>query len=1255
MAIVGTAYVRVEAISGDLSKQIREDLRRAAAEAKAATEREFNRLGEESADAYGRGFSGKVGREMSKGLKDVDPPSADLFRAGERASNDVARGFNSTIKEKLRDGFRGINFPGKDMEAAGNRHGNIFTKAFGSAISKGLKGLKIGAILSAVFAAPGAIGGVAAAATALVTALAQGIAALGPAIAGAGVAAAAGFAPLLITMKLVKLGLKADADAAKVLKEQTDILKQVIGKPVATEMFPGLQKSVAMLTKAFAQGPIQDGLADIGAAVGGVAENMAKAFGSTKNVAAIGRILQNTGGFMEDIGKGAGGLVTAFISILDALRPITNQIGEMVGQFGEWAGSTLSAKAASGELSATFQRMFDSFLKLSGALVDFGKGVRNVFSAASGGSGTFLDTLQRVAEKFKEWTDSASGQTALGKFFTNMKAIASALLPVFGKLFGAVGSAVGAFDPAVIQHFADVASHLVDILADMFAQMAGGGVGDALLNLIDALLDGFGKLVDSGIIGEVSEKLSDVINAIATGLTSDSFAQTMNDVAAAFENIWGPLSQLWSSQAISGGGLKTAFSDIGSSLSGFLSYLASGDFASSMQSFTESLSTVIDKVKDFGATDAGKTILKIGAAFGVAAVTIGPLFKAFGNVSKVLGPVVSTFGNLFSVIRPLLGPIGLIVGAFILMFKNSEKLRDALGDLVTAGFGALMDIWDRVQPAFERLVPVIEKLFGFFGDLAASLIDQLVPVIEDVAPLIGDLVASFLDLVAAIAEFLMPVIEALWPVVQKAFQIILDAVEPVIRIFQGIIDFFTGVFTGNWTQVWEGVKEVFSGAWDLIIGLFTGLWDMISGVIGTLFTNLMEFGGKIVSSIWDGISGAWDSIATWFTGLWDNITTWLGDLYGNLMIAGATIITNIVTGITDGAQALWDWFINLPTKIGEFFVDLFTSVFGFGGDIVTNIVGGITDLAQDLWDWFISLPGVIGGYFVDVIAKGLEAGGDLIGQMVEGVSGAIGDLWQWFTDLAGSIVSSIVDFISGWLGVGTEIVLQIIEGLTGAITQVWAWFTGLVGSIIDGVWDFISGFLEVGGEIIKKIVEGLGAGIQAIWDFIVSIPEKVAGAVAELMEWAAGVGKALWDKIVEAFTGSKDFGALGSALPDIGARPFEIPIHLSYLLGKSPSIPSFSALAQISAGPVAPFSAGAFATGALAAGQSSLVDTFTRALTNTARASAVGTSEGSSEINTNVRVYIGNSEITRFIRTEVDQGEQRLASQIYNGRRVLLT
>src|SRR6478735_7643019 len=176
MAIVGTAYVRVEAISGDLAKQIREDLRRAAAEAKASTEREFNKLGEDSAEAYGRGFSGKVGREMSKGLKDVDPPAADLFRAGEKASNDVARGFNSTIKQKLRDGFRGIDFPGKDMEAAGSRHGNIFTKAFGGAISAGLKALKIGGILSAVFAAPGAIGGVAAAATSLVTVFAQGLA-----------------------------------------------------------------------------------------------------------------------------------------------------------------------------------------------------------------------------------------------------------------------------------------------------------------------------------------------------------------------------------------------------------------------------------------------------------------------------------------------------------------------------------------------------------------------------------------------------------------------------------------------------------------------------------------------------------------------------------------------------------------------------------------------------------------------------------------------------------------------------------------------------------------------------------------------------------------------------------------------------------------------------------------------------------------------------------------------------------------------
>lgn len=49
---------------------------------------------------------------------------------------------------------------------------------------------------------------------------------------------------------------------------------------------------------------------------------------------------------------------------------------------------------------------------------------------------------------------------------------------------------------------------------------------------------------------------------------------------------------------------------------------------------------------------------------------------------------------------------------------------------------------------------------------------------------------------------------------------------------------FAGIFTGDWSRVWEGVKGIFSGVWEAIKGIakgaMNGIIDIINGLIGGL-------------------------------------------------------------------------------------------------------------------------------------------------------------------------------------------------------------------------------------------------------------------------------------------------------------------------------------------------------------------------------------------------------------------------------------
>lgn len=68
------------------------------------------------------------------------------------------------------------------------------------------------------------------------------------------------------------------------------------------------------------------------------------------------------------------------------------------------------------------------------------------------------------------------------------------------------------------------------------------------------------------------------------------------------------------------------------------------------------------------------------------------------------------------------------------------------------------------------------------------------------------------------------------------------SIKPVIdgikKIFGGLIDFIAGIFTGNWSRAWEGVKNIFKGVWESFKGIakapLNAVISMVNGVIGGL-------------------------------------------------------------------------------------------------------------------------------------------------------------------------------------------------------------------------------------------------------------------------------------------------------------------------------------------------------------------------------------------------------------------------------------
>ena len=91
--------------------------------------------------------------------------------------------------------------------------------------------------------------------------------------------------------------------------------------------------------------------------------------------------------------------------------------------------------------------------------------------------------------------------------------------------------------------------------------------------------------------------------------------------------------------------------------------------------------------------------------------------------------------------------------------------------------------------------------------------------------------------------------ELLAPVFEAAFSIISTVLGTVLDVLTGLLDVFIGLFTGNWEQMWSGIKEIFSGIWNGITGIFTAALNLIRGIADTV----LGWFGTSWNAVWTSV------------------------------------------------------------------------------------------------------------------------------------------------------------------------------------------------------------------------------------------------------------------------------------------------------------------------------------------------------------------------------------------------------------------
>ena len=580
----------------------------------------------------------------------------------------------------------------------------------------------------------------------------------------------------------------------------------------------------------------------------------------------------------------------------------------------------MNLAAASGEDLATTSDIVTDALTAFGLSAEDSGHFADILAAASSNANT---NVSMMGETFKYCApiagalgfsaeDTAEAIGLMANAGIKSTQAGTALRTIMNNLTGEVkisGKAIG--DVTIATTNADGSMRdLSDILADCrtaFSGLSESEKAQAAETLVGKnAMSGFLALMNAA--PEDIDKLSNAIDNCDG--TAESMVATMQD------NLAGQLTILKSQLeelAISFGEiLMPAIRSIVSHIQGFIDKLNGMD-----ESQKKAIITIGLVVAAIGPllVIIGTVISKVGVAmqgFVKLAGAFNKIKAAASAGTGIFGKLGAAIGGVSAPVLAVIAVIAVLVAAFVHLWNTNEGFREAI-----------LSTWEKIKTTVSNFVEYIRERLAALG-------------------------ISFSDIAETIKAIWNGLCAVLAPIFEGAFNAIANVLQTVLGVITSILDVFIGLFTGNWEQVWTGVKEIFSSIWEGIKGAFQNAIDTIRGIADAVLGWFGTSWNDVWSSVKAFFEGIWNGIASFFSGIWNGIrntvTTVLNAIKSVITTvwnAIKTTITTVLNGIKATVTSVWNAIKSTVTSVLDGIKSTVSSVWNGIKSTISSVVEGI--------------------------------------------------------------------------------------------------------------------------------------------------------------------------------------------------------------------------------------------------------------------------------------------------------------------------
>lgn len=558
------------------------------------------------------------------------------------------------------------------------------------------------------------------------------------------------------------------------------------------------------------------------------------------------------------------------------------------GNLDQAAKSAVKASSSFGSAARSSTRMGNSFTQAISRIL------KQVFVFA---------VIYKAIRSFNDYMGSALKTNA--QFAASLNAIQTNLRVAFQPIYEAILPAINALMSALAKITAYIAAFISALFGKTYKQSYDAAKG---IETAKKAMEGYGKSSKKagkeakGALASFDELNTLDFSKADTGVDDSSggkgFEMQMPDMditgiqskmdalaanfKATFDKTWAGIKQGWDwTVAAFGPSFQRAWNEISPVL---------GQWKEQFQKMFSDIITLGEPLKNWfltGVVPAWQTGIQLTGH--ILAGLLDNVLQIFTSLWAAVFPIISKF-----VTEGLLRLSEFVMGAQDILWSLFDLTKQIFDDIWQGVVDPIMQLiskiiqdtldiifgwWDdwgkKIVKGVKTALDGIKELWNnlwtsFLKPFMTNMLDKLTELwdkhlkglVQEVGTFVGKLASAALDI---FNKFILPIVnwlvKTLGPTFSEVFSFlggilitaigaVIDFTKGIIKALGGLMDFIAGVFTGDWTRAWEGIKTVFSGIWDGIVGILKGAVNIIIDAINFLIAQLNKI--KIDVPDWVG-------------------------------------------------------------------------------------------------------------------------------------------------------------------------------------------------------------------------------------------------------------------------------------------------------------------------------------------------------------------------------------------------------------------